>query len=83
MGQANAVGPTSIECSFNYLDIGVGRQSQVMEEVWSTVHNARCKPTAEAEMSTAPWRYIVCVYSCYIDDRDTLTLYGGLAAAMP
>jgi len=43
-----------------------------MEEVWSAVHNAGHKPTAsESEMSTAPWRRVVCV-SSYADDRANL-----------
>jgi len=38
-----------------------------MEEVWSTVHSAGCKPmhcrlkTSETEISTAPWRRSVCL----------------------
>ena len=41
----------------------------VMEEMWSTVHNAGRKPTAgsrpvKRRWSTASWRRMVCVCSC-------------------
>ena len=54
-----------------------------MEEVWSAVHNAGRNPqahcrlqTSETEMSTAPWRRMVWVFSyAYRWGTFTLDLY--------
>ena len=54
----------------------------VMEEMWSTVHNAGRKPTAgsrpmKRRWSTASWRRIVCVCR-FTDHWGTFTFTRGL-----